>query len=141
MASFGFPRRARITGGAELQRIVREGKRIRTVHLEVRMTASPLARSAGEWNGLRVGLIVPRFKQSAVARNRLKRRLRELTRLHMFPRTIKADVVIKIRPEAYGASFVLLAADISRAVVQLEQWHVPVAEPDTDQAPKAADAV
>ena len=40
----------------------------------------------------------------------------------MIPTGISADIVLRIRPEAYGASFNELAADISRAVVQLTRW-------------------
>lgn len=108
----------------ELQRIAREGKRIRTEHIEVRVAASPLASSStsGGYSGLRIGLIVPRFKHSAVARNRLKRRLRELARLQVLPTQLTADIVIRIRPEAYSASFDQLAADVLQATQRLCQW-------------------
>ena len=130
-ASLSFPRRARITRGGDLQRIVREGKRIRTVHIEVRVAASPLARSSGDekYTGTRVGLIVPRFKHSAVARNQLKRRLRELVRLQILPAQLEADLVLRIRPEAYQASFNRLATDIERAMTQLRQ-HVGAERPE-----------
>ena len=118
-ALLSFPREARITRGAELQRIVQEGKRIRTTFLEVRAAASPLARVAGSSSGMRIGLIVPRYKHSAVARNQLKRRLRELARLAMLPSGILADVVVRIRPDAYDASFARLAEDISQALNHL----------------------
>src|SRR4051812_17525843 len=120
-ASLGFPRRSRITRGAELQRIAQEGKRIRTRFLEVRAMASPLARSVAQQT--RVGLIVPRHRQTAVARNRVKRRLRELSRIRLLPLDLLADVVIRVRPEVYRASFQELAADFDRAVVQLNRWH------------------
>jgi ribonuclease P protein component len=71
---------------------------------------------------MRVGLVVPRFKQSAVARNRLKRRLRELTRIRLLPADLSADVVLRIRPDAYGATFDALTADITRALAQLQRW-------------------
>jgi ribonuclease P protein component len=71
---------------------------------------------------MRVGFVVPRHRQSAVARNRLKRRLRELTRVHLLPTDLPADVVLRIRPEAYDATFDALKADIIRALVQLTGW-------------------
>jgi ribonuclease P protein component len=71
---------------------------------------------------MRIGLIVPRFKQSAVARNRLKRRLRELSRQQLLPTGLSADVVVRIRPDAYSATFDALAADIQQALVQLTRW-------------------
>ena len=40
----------------------------------------------------------------------------------MLPTGILSDVVLRIRPEAYTASFEMLCADIDRAVVQLKRW-------------------
>ena len=77
----------------------------------------------------RVGLIVPRFRQSAVARNRVKRRLRELSRTRILPADVAADVVIRIRPDAYRAPFASLAADVDRVVMKLQQWRTEEAEP------------
>src|SRR5215204_1662918 len=91
-----FRRSHRLTRGAEIQAVTREGKRIRTAHLDVRTAASPLG-------ACRVGFIVPKHKQTAVARNRLKRRLRELVRLRLLPGAPAADVVIRARREAYDA--------------------------------------
>ena len=41
---------------------------------------------------------------------------------------VAVDIVIRIRPEAYGAAFAMLAADIDRLVVQLERWRAGEAE-------------
>jgi ribonuclease P protein component len=68
-----------------------------------------------------------------VARNRLKRRLRELSRVHLLPADLPADVVVRIRPEAYGATFDELAADLARAFAQLTRWSV--AAPVMSDAP------
>jgi ribonuclease P protein component len=75
---------------------------------------------------MRVGLVVPRFKQSAVARNRLKRRLRELTRARLLPADLAADVVLRIRPEAYLATFDMLALDVANALAQLTRWRATI---------------
>lgn len=53
----------------------------------------------------RMGLIVPKFQSSAVARNRLRRRLREIWRREIQQRQPDWDLVIKARREAYAASF------------------------------------
>ena len=53
----------------------------------------------------RMGLIVPKFHSSAVARNRLRRRLREIWRRDIQSRQPAWDLVIKVRREAYTASF------------------------------------
>ena len=50
-----------------------------------------------------MGLIVPRFQSSAVARNRLRRRLRELWRRELMGQVPAWDVVIVTRREAYAA--------------------------------------
>ena len=97
--------------------MTREGKRIRTAHLDVRTAASPLG-------ACRVGFIVPKHKQTGVARNRLKRRLRELVRLRLLPDAPAADVVIRARREAYDASFEALARDVERAAVALKRLGV-----------------
>ena len=94
----------------------REGKRFRTTHLEVRYVASLLRRP-------RIGIIVPRHKQSAVARNLVKRRLRELGRTVLLPALsarASLDVVLRAAPEAYRADHAALAVDIQRILTRLE---------------------
>lgn len=59
----------------------------------------------------RMGLIVPKFRSSAVARNRLRRRLREIWRRDL-QQTGPRDLVIRARREAYQASFAELRADL-----------------------------
>ena len=75
------------------------------------------------WSGPRIGFVVPRFKHSAVARNQVKRRLRELARVQILPTGLLADIVLRIRPEAYNASFDLLASDVAHVLTQLKHWH------------------
>ena len=88
--------------------MAREGKRIRTEHLEFRAVASLLHHP-------RVGFIVPKHGQSSVARNRLKRRLREIARLKLLPGLPPVDLVIRARREAYHARFEALARQLARA--------------------------
>jgi ribonuclease P protein component len=71
-----------------------------------------------------VGLIVPRHKQTAVARNRLKRRLRELARQSLQPALAPLaphDIVLRAAPAAYAASFAALGADVERLASRLAQ--------------------
>lgn len=89
---------------------------------------------------MRVGLVVPRYKQSAVDRNRLKRRLRELARVRLLPSDLPADVVLRIRPEAYSATFDALAADVMRALDQLSRWQATLATPADGTAPPTHEA-
>ena len=62
---------------------------------------------------------MPRFKRSAVDRNRLKRRLRELIRTRLLHGVPHADIVVRADPDAYGATFEQLAAQVDRARTQL----------------------
>jgi ribonuclease P protein component len=61
-----------------------------------------------------MGLVVPRFQFSAVARNRLRRRLRELWRREIQGAQPGWDLVIRARREAYGASFAALREQLLR---------------------------
>lgn len=97
-----------MTRGQDLQTVIREGKRIRTVHLDVRVVASPLALS-------RIGIVVPRHQHSAVDRNKLKRRVRELARIELLPALrgrASIDIAIRARREAYAADMQSLRADV-----------------------------
>lgn len=70
----------------------------------------------------RVGIIVPKHKRSGVERNRLKRRLRELARLRLLPVVAEGAVLLRARPEAYGAAFEALARDVERAAREAARW-------------------
>ena len=52
-----------------------------------------------------MGLIVPKFQSSAVARNRFRRRLREIWRREVQRHQPAWDLVIRARREAYRAPF------------------------------------
>jgi ribonuclease P protein component len=60
----------------------------------------------------RMGLIVPKFHSSAVARNRLRRQLREIWRQDIQARQPPWDLVIRARREAYQAEFDALRAQL-----------------------------
>ena len=69
----------------------------------------------------RMGLIVPRYQSSAVARNRLRRRIREIWRRELQQRQPAWDLVIRARREAYAATFAALRDDVlawRRAVLE-----------------------
>lgn len=108
---FRFPRTARITASEEIRALFRRGKRRRTRHLDVFVASSPVAYP-------RLGLVVPKHRKKIVSRNLLKRRLREIGRTEILPRLQAADrgldVMIRARPEAYGASFAELREELVR---------------------------
>lgn len=57
---------------------------------------------------------MPKHKQTSVARNRLKRRLREIVRRRLLPTMPPIDLVVRARPEAYGARYDALEAELAR---------------------------
>jgi ribonuclease P protein component len=52
-----------------------------------------------------VAVVVPRFGETAVSRNRVKRRLRELVRRELLPVLAPQDVVVRATPMAYRVPF------------------------------------
>jgi len=60
----------------------------------------------------RMGLIVPKFQSTAVARNRLRRRLLELWRRRVMERQGPRDLLIRARREAYQSTFAELQAEV-----------------------------
>ena len=95
-------------GGVAIRTVMRSGRRSRTRALEFYWQPNHVGHP-------RLGLVVPRFRATAVARNRLRRRLREILRRRIAPRMPPLDFVVRTRAKAYEARFTGLAAD-------LEQW-------------------
>jgi ribonuclease P protein component len=97
-----LPRTRRITRSREIRALITKGKRSRTAHLDVFDSTSSFAFP-------RFGVVVPKHKRTAVERNLLKRRLREVLRKEVLPRlrnhSVPADVLVRARREAYTATF------------------------------------
>jgi ribonuclease P protein component len=102
----------RITRGSELTACWDAGRRRRTPHLDLvwRHNASGHAR---------LGIIVPRHQHSAVGRNRLRRRLREILRREVLVTLPAIDLVIRAKRSAYTASFAGLRAELTGVVETL----------------------
>lgn len=64
----------------------------------------------------RVGFVIPKYKQSGVDRNRLKRRLREIVRVDVLAVLSPMDLVIRVLPVAYQRDFDTLRAEVLQAV-------------------------
>ena len=62
---------------------------------------------------------MPRFGHSAVDRNTVKRRLRELARTELLPALGALDVVIRANPTAYAASFDELRTTLRQVLKKL----------------------
>lgn len=68
---------------------------------------------------VRVGIIVPRHGQTAVRRNLLKRRLRELVRTMLIPLNASKDILIRCRRTAYECSFDELKLQLTSVQTEL----------------------
>ena len=128
--SYGFPRANRVTRGPEIEQVRREGKRVRTASMDVRayasLSVSAIASLGVHANGTRgnatcgrVGIIVPKYGHSSVDRNKVKRRLRELVRIHVLPVLPTIDVVLRAAPKAYTRSFDELREEVRKWSQQL----------------------
>jgi ribonuclease P protein component len=104
-ASTRLPRAHRLARASDIRRCLTHGRRLRLEHLD-------MIWMDNETGQPRMGLIVPKFQASAVARNRLRRRLREVWRRDIQPRQPPSDIVIRARREAYGASFDALQSEL-----------------------------
>jgi len=101
-----------------LQSIAREGKRLRTTLLDVRVVLTSRHES-------RIGFVVPKHGHSAVRRNALKRTLRELARRVLLLRLrdtgtgSSMDIVMRTLPAAYSASFAALRTEFDSLSARL----------------------
>jgi ribonuclease P protein component len=67
----------------------------------------------------RFGIVVPRFEHTAVARNQLRRRVREILRRDLLASLPPVDVVIRAKRTAYAARFSVLRAELADASAHL----------------------
>lgn len=79
---------------------------------DVRRLASPLGH-------VRVAIVVPKFGFTAVKRNQLKRRLRELTRQHVLTQSCSCDLLVRARRDAYDAPFDRLRDAVSQIAAEI----------------------
>lgn len=64
---------------------------------------------------------MPKRNRTTVDRNRVKRRLREVVRLHILPVSRGMDIVVRAREEAYTASFQDFRTELLDATQQLQR--------------------
>lgn len=62
---------------------------------------------------------MPRHGQSAVNRNRLKRRLREIIRQDVLPAERGLDIIIRTAPAAYAVPFADLRVEVNGVIGRL----------------------
>lgn len=148
MLSGGFPKTVRLLKHADFERVYRSGRRhfsgnmtvfslrrgpVGDVGADGRQTAianpqaqrhGTAARAAPVGVGgaqPRVGFTVGRGLGPAVVRNRIRRRVREAVRRHLFVVTAPVDVVINPKKSALTAPFDELADEVKRAFEKIER--------------------
>ncbi len=104
-----FPRSYRVRLGSEIRVLLGEGSHVRSSHLDVFTASAPEGAP-------RFGVVVPRYGRTAVVRNLLRRRLKEIGRTEVLPdlrrRACLVDVLVRSRPRAYDASYSELRAEL-----------------------------
>jgi ribonuclease P protein component len=100
-----FSRASRLAKSSDIRRLLHTGRRMRTGHLEFLWSDNVAGLP-------RMGLIVPKYQSTGVARNRLRRRLKELWRREVQGCTPAVDVLVRARREAYAATFAVLRSEV-----------------------------
>jgi ribonuclease P protein component len=102
-----FPREARLVRRGDFDAVYRAGKRRSSSHFTVFFRANELPQS-------RFGVSIKKALGSAVARNRMRRRLREIVRCHRREIPAGWDIVIHPKSAVAKAPFAALTADLLR---------------------------
>ena len=66
-----------------------------------------------------MGIIVPRYHSTAVARNRLRRWLREFLGREAITTLPPVDLVVRVKRSAYSAPFAVLRAELTDALARV----------------------
>jgi ribonuclease P protein component len=107
-AAGGLPRECRVARRAEYDAVYREGRRRSSREFTIFVRPNGLERSRFGWS-------IKKALGSAVRRNRIRRRLREILRLHRQEISPGWDIVIHPRTSAATADF----SALSRELLQL----------------------
>ena len=102
-----FPREARLVRKSDFDAVYRTGKRCSNAHFTVFLRANELPLS-------RFGFSIKKALGNAVARNRMRRRLREIVRCHRKEIPPGWDIVIHPKRSVEKARFPALTAELLR---------------------------
>ncbi len=118
-----LPQQSRMRSPEEFKRVLRSGRRVGGATLSGHLLL-PAAGPVPEDASPKVGLVVSRAVGSAVVRNRVKRRLRELMRRRLASLPGGCLLVVRAHPAAAGARQVDLAADLDLVLGRLMRRQV-----------------
>ncbi|HYK82386.1 MAG TPA: ribonuclease P protein component [Gemmatimonadales bacterium] len=99
----------RLARGADVTACWDHGRRVRASHLD-------LAWYPNRAGHPRTAIIVPRYQFTAVARNRLRRRLREILRRSALRALPAVDLVVRAKRTAYAVPAAVLRAQLTDGV-------------------------
>ena len=102
-----YPREARLVQKAQFDAVYRAGKRRSSSHFTAFLKANNLPQS-------RFGFSIKKALGGAVVRNRIRRRMREIARLHREEIPAGWDIVIHPKSSVAKAPFEALTADFLR---------------------------
>lgn len=118
-----LPAAHRLIDGDSFRETVRRGRRAGSSTVVTHFAHDP----SGE-DSVQIGFVVSKAVGNAVARNRVKRRLRHLTRDHLpqlqeFPGRVV--LVVRALPAAAAASYEDLGSDLGRNLARVIKTKVP----------------
>jgi ribonuclease P protein component len=117
----GLPRECRLLRRAEYDAVYRDGKRRSSREFTVFLRANGLERSRFGWS-------IKKALGGAVRRNRIRRSLREIVRLHRWEISPGWDVVIHPRSTAATAKFESLATELLKLLPRDLRQDLPRAQ-------------
>jgi len=112
--ALGLPRELRLRKTCDIQRVQRNGMRIRLSHLM-------LLFLPGATGQVRIALTVSRKVGNAVVRNRVKRWLREAVRQQLDCIPLGFDLVIIAHPQSVTAGLTGLALDLEKGWTKMTE--------------------
>ncbi len=118
-----LPQQSRMRSAEEFRRVLRSGRRAGGATLSGHLLLSA-AGLVPEDASPKVGFVVSRAVGSAVVRNRVKRRLRELMRRRLASLPGGCLLVVRAHPAAAGARQADLAADLDLVLGRLMRRQV-----------------
>jgi ribonuclease P protein component len=111
--ALGLPRDCRVVRRAEYDAVYREGRRRSSREFTIFVRPNGLALSRFGWS-------IKKALGTAVRRNRIRRRLREILRLHRQEIPPGWDIVIHPRSSAATADFAALTAELLKLLPRAE---------------------
>ena len=112
-----FPRSAHLLKRADFQRVYQEAKK----SFSGNVTALSCERRDGTFSGPRIGFAVGKVLGGAVARNRIRRRMRAAVAAQLQMLTRPVDVVLHPRKSVLDLEFVRLKTEIQQLFAAIQK--------------------